>query len=104
MGRWGKAEESYIRTKRGLSYPEEDQIPKAIRSKETVRRARVREITRAVITHCMKQTEESRGFMELNPGLPLPHDYKKYPGKLDHTTCVCFEIGSLPAHSPSTQT
>ena len=31
----------------------------------------------------------------LLPLLPsrLPNDYSKYPGKMDHTTLLCFEIG-----------
>jgi hypothetical protein len=31
--------------------------------------------------------------MENNPGKKLPKDYVKYPGKMDHATCVAFEVG-----------
>lgn len=44
--------------------------------------------------HCVNITKASRDFMEQNPKLKLPPDFKLYPGKLDHTTCVCFTVGS----------
>ena len=28
--------------------------------------------------------------MEENDNKRLPLDYQKYPGKMDHTTCLCF--------------
>jgi len=31
--------------------------------------------------------------MEQNPNLPLINDYVKYPGKMDHTTCIAFKVG-----------
>merc|ERR1711988_939413 len=48
-----------------------------------------------VISHCYKTTQESRTFMELNPQEELPADYQQYPGKRDHTTCVCYRVGKL---------
>jgi len=27
------------------------------------------------------------------PGKRLPSDYVEYPGKMDHTTCVCIRVG-----------
>ena len=31
--------------------------------------------------------------MEQNPRLKLPPDFKQYPGKLDHATCVGLSVG-----------
>jgi hypothetical protein len=30
--------------------------------------------------------------MEANPNLPEPTNYFEYPGKMDHTTCLCLRI------------
>ncbi|KAL6043570.1 PPM-type phosphatase domain-containing protein [Balamuthia mandrillaris] len=53
------------------------------------------EVTNGLVAYCQEHTLVSRDFMEQNPGLPLPKDYKTYPGKLDHTTCVCIRVGYL---------
>lgn len=58
--------------------------------------------------HCLKLTKPSRDFMEQNPTIPLPKDYNKYPGKMDHTTCVAFKIGfgeikKAPTHTEGNQ-
>lgn len=31
--------------------------------------------------------------MENNAGIKLPADFKQYPGKMDHTSCVVFQVG-----------
>eukprot|EP00005_Dracoamoeba_jomungandri_P012132 CAMPEP_0174265298 /NCGR_PEP_ID=MMETSP0439-20130205/26000_1 /TAXON_ID=0 /ORGANISM="Stereomyxa ramosa, Strain Chinc5" /LENGTH=411 /DNA_ID=CAMNT_0015351697 /DNA_START=60 /DNA_END=1295 /DNA_ORIENTATION=- len=49
-------------------------------------------ITKRIISHCRKTTQSSREFMEENPFLAQPVDYKQFPGKMDHTTCVCFVV------------
>lgn len=41
-----------------------------------------------------KESTDSRKFMEQNPNAALPSDYSKYPGKMDHATCVCIRVGS----------
>jgi len=41
----------------------------------------------------MDLTSASREYMEQNPFLALSHDYQKYPGKMDHTTCVALKVG-----------
>jgi len=41
----------------------------------------------------METTGAGRQFMEQHPNTALEHDYVKYPGKMDHTTCVSFKIG-----------
>eukprot|EP01120_Amphizonella_sp_Union-15-10_P009396 TRINITY_DN3542_c0_g1_i2.p1 TRINITY_DN3542_c0_g1~~TRINITY_DN3542_c0_g1_i2.p1 ORF type:complete len:403 (+),score=81.80 TRINITY_DN3542_c0_g1_i2:97-1305(+) len=50
-------------------------------------------ITRRLLNHCMTTTSSGREFMEQNPNCALEHDYHKYPGKMDHTTCVGFRVG-----------
>jgi len=38
-------------------------------------------------------TKATRSFMEQNPGSPQSSDYKEYPGKVDHSTCVVMKVG-----------
>lgn len=33
--------------------------------------------------------------MEQNPKDKLPLDYKAYPGKMDHATCVVIKVGKF---------
>jgi len=46
-----------------------------------------------LLDHAKQSTHASRTFMEENPEKKQPHDYILYPGKMDHTTCVCFRVG-----------
>lgn len=57
------------------------------------------EIVNAVISHCVNATQSSRDWMHNNPGKRLPRDYVKFPGKMDHTTCVCFTVGKISKFS-----
>ena len=50
-------------------------------------------VLKRIIDHCSSRTYESRKWMETNRGKKLPSDYSKYPGKMDHTTCVVFRVG-----------
>jgi len=50
-------------------------------------------ITKRVINYCLDLTAPSREHMEQNPFIALANDYRKYPGKMDHTTCVAFKVG-----------
>lgn len=52
-----------------------------------------KDIVNLVLDYCVRVTTSSRDFMENNPGLKLPSDYKLYPGKMDHTTCVAVRVG-----------
>jgi CRP-like cAMP-binding protein len=52
----------------------------------------VNEIVETLISHAIKTTQSSRDFMENYPDKILPKNYKDYPGKLDHTTCVGLMI------------
>ena len=49
--------------------------------------------------YCRSVTEASRSFMENNPSLELPDDYSRYPGKMDHTSCICIKVGSRNNHT-----
>eukprot|EP01120_Amphizonella_sp_Union-15-10_P005480 TRINITY_DN1630_c0_g1_i2.p1 TRINITY_DN1630_c0_g1~~TRINITY_DN1630_c0_g1_i2.p1 ORF type:complete len:390 (-),score=69.41 TRINITY_DN1630_c0_g1_i2:82-1251(-) len=49
-----------------------------------------KELNDELINHCDVTTKSSRDFMEQNPHTPQPMDYLKYPGKMDHTTCITF--------------
>lgn len=55
-------------------------------------------ITENLVNHCVIATKKCRDFMEQNPGCKQPTDYKLYPGKFDHTTCVAFRIGDNAAY------
>ncbi|GAM18541.1 hypothetical protein SAMD00019534_017160 [Acytostelium subglobosum LB1] len=50
-------------------------------------------ITNQLLKHCTETTQTSRDFME-NTSKKLPQDYKLYPGKMDHNTCICFRVGN----------
>lgn len=59
-------------------------------------------IANMLMEYCSKTTSKSREFMEKNPQTPHPPDYSEYPGKMDHTTCVIFQVPDLEsASSPS---
>jgi hypothetical protein len=53
----------------------------------------VNDITTGLLQYCEKVTEKSRSFMETT-GKRLPSDFKNFPGKLDHTTCISFLVKS----------
>ncbi|KAK5577551.1 hypothetical protein RB653_002494 [Dictyostelium firmibasis] len=53
------------------------------------------EISNRVLEHCWNTTVASRFFMENNAGKRLPEDYSRYPGKMDHTSIICFKAGSF---------
>jgi len=40
-------------------------------------------------------TEKTREFMVENPNTRLPKDYTKYPGKVDHTSVLCFRVSDV---------
>jgi len=54
----------------------------------------VKTVADVLAQHCVTTTKASRDFMEQNPKLKLPPDFKMYPGKLDHATCVCLCVGT----------
>lgn len=56
------------------------------------------DIVRQLTCYCREICAASAEWMRENPSKRLPKDYRLYPGKMDHTTCVCFIVGehSLP--------
>lgn len=52
-----------------------------------------KDVVDLILDYCVRVTMSSRDFMESNPGLKLPSDYKLYPGKMDHSTCVVVRVG-----------
>mmetsp|Transcript_7514 Transcript_7514/g.10389 ORF Transcript_7514/g.10389 Transcript_7514/m.10389 type:complete len:377 (+) Transcript_7514:1049-2179(+) len=60
-------------------------------------------VSQKLMEHCVNLTRSSRDFMENNPDKKLPHDYKVYPGKMDHTTCCVVTLGPrMPAQNVKT--
>lgn len=55
------------------------------------------EIVANLIAYCRFMTYTSRLFLETQRARRLPNDYLKYPGKLDHTTVVCFRPATQPS-------
>ncbi len=47
-------------------------------------------IVEALLGHCVELTRKSREWLESRPIGRQPDDYRLYPGKLDHTTCLCY--------------
>jgi hypothetical protein len=46
--------------------------------------------------YSQKVTRAGREFMEANPRAKQPSDYKAYPGKMDHCTCLAVPVGVQP--------
>ena len=65
----------------------------------TIRPPPLPQVVNRVVRHCLQTTMKSREFMELYEGKKLPESYRDYPGKMDHTSCVCVEVGVLPRPS-----
>jgi len=59
------------------------------------------EMVTRILDYSHTTTDSSRVWMQANPNQRLPSDYTKFPGKLDHTTCVCFQVGSAYSFPPS---
>ena len=51
------------------------------------------EIVNNITSYCVETCAASGAWMATNPRKRLPKDYRLYPGKMDHTTCVCVKIG-----------
>lgn len=56
------------------------------------------DVVRKLVDNAVKTTQSSRKWMNEHPKEKLPSDYVKFPGKLDHVTCVCVRVsGSYPS-------
>lgn len=49
-------------------------------------------IVQRLMNHCFATNRNAATFMQENPTKKLPKDYKLYPGKMDHTTCLCIRV------------
>jgi hypothetical protein len=52
-------------------------------------------IVQRVIKHSTSVTKKTRDWMQANPTKREPTDTKAFPGKMDHTTCLCVRVGAL---------
>eukprot|EP01125_Pyxidicula_operculata_P019782 TRINITY_DN7201_c0_g1_i1.p1 TRINITY_DN7201_c0_g1~~TRINITY_DN7201_c0_g1_i1.p1 ORF type:complete len:1378 (+),score=270.87 TRINITY_DN7201_c0_g1_i1:58-4191(+) len=55
----------------------------------------------SLVNYATEVTKATRDFMEANPQSAEPADYKAYPGKMDHTTCIAYKIGSSDSNNPT---
>eukprot|EP01104_Vermistella_antarctica_P006551 TRINITY_DN1725_c0_g1_i1.p1 TRINITY_DN1725_c0_g1~~TRINITY_DN1725_c0_g1_i1.p1 ORF type:complete len:893 (-),score=194.36 TRINITY_DN1725_c0_g1_i1:65-2743(-) len=60
-------------------------------TKNGAKKVTPRLMVRTLIKYCVDTTSKARTFMETKTE-QLPKDYKLYPGKMDHTTCVCLRV------------
>ena len=44
----------------------------------------------ALLAFALQNTSSSREWMAAHPEQRLPSDYRRFPGKMDHTTCLAF--------------
>ena len=49
-------------------------------------------IVQRTLNHCLATNRNAAEFMQLYPTKKLPKDYRLYPGKMDHTTCMAFRV------------
>jgi Protein phosphatase 2C len=52
-----------------------------------------RTVVDRALHHAKSITARSREIMEKHPSLKQPRDYRVFPGKMDHTTAMCFRVG-----------
>lgn len=71
----------------------EKKIQELITKNGTRLRPKPKAVTRELLKMCWDLTESSRVWMQNNPNKKLPSDYVEFPGKMDHSTCVCFKVG-----------
>jgi len=59
---------------------------------------------RRLIEHALNAAAATRDYMERCPNSPVTESYQRFPGKMDHISAVCFQIGKHysadPAASP----
>jgi hypothetical protein len=49
----------------------------------------------SLLKFCTELTKRSREFLEASPYGRIPEDFLQYPGKLDHTSALCYACGDL---------
>uniref|UniRef100_A0A6B2KYC2 PPM-type phosphatase domain-containing protein n=1 Tax=Arcella intermedia TaxID=1963864 RepID=A0A6B2KYC2_9EUKA len=65
-------------------------IEKRIKEHSEITPKRLR---RLLIHNAQDVTKKVREYMESNPNTGEPKDYKNFPGKMDHTSCICYDVG-----------
>jgi len=63
---------------------------------------RPQQIVDILLRHAIEVTRAGREFMEKFPNKRLPQDFKAYPGKMDHISCVCYRVPTTIAPPPYT--
>lgn len=53
-----------------------------------------RKVTKALINYCIKQTRNAREFFD-HIQKQSSVDYRMYPGRLDHSTCLAFKVSAV---------
>jgi len=53
---------------------------------------RPQDVVTCLLTHARKVVKPTQDWMENHPHEPQPSG-KLFPGKMDHTTCVCIRVG-----------
>lgn len=49
-------------------------------------------IINTLIDNARRVTSNTRNFLEKYPNQNEPQDYVNYPGKVDHSTCICIRV------------
>jgi len=47
-----------------------------------------------LLRHCIEVNSRATRWMIENPFKRIPTNYVDYPGKMDHTTCICVRVGA----------
>eukprot|EP01126_Amoeba_proteus_P065441 TRINITY_DN9309_c0_g1_i3.p1 TRINITY_DN9309_c0_g1~~TRINITY_DN9309_c0_g1_i3.p1 ORF type:complete len:482 (-),score=114.32 TRINITY_DN9309_c0_g1_i3:232-1620(-) len=61
-------------------------------------------LVKTLLIKALKVTRPSRLYMEMHPLSQEPVDYREFPGKMDHTTCICVRIQNLECPSSTENT
>jgi len=70
----------------------EEFVKKLIEEVDTEEELDPLHVVSSVIKNALNTTQNSRNWLEASDQR-LPNDYTRFPGKMDHTTCVCFRVG-----------
>jgi len=52
-------------------------------------------VSKALVAQATKITRSIREYAEANVDKPVPQDHQLYPGKMDHATCLVFQVGQV---------
>lgn len=58
-------------------------------------------IINTLIDNARRVTSNTRNFLEKYPNQNEPQDYVNYPGKVDHSTCICIRVTDREAILPT---